>query len=160
MTLSALAPRPGETLWDIGAGSGSIALEWLMSDPSNEAVAFEADSGRAGRIRENARRLGQDRLQVVEGRAPEALGGWPLPQVVFVGGGLSRDTLGWLETNLPEGTRLVANAVTLETEALVVDAASRLGGSLIKLEMSEARPLGRFRGWKAAYPLVQWSVTL
>ena len=160
MTLSSLAPRPGETLWDIGAGSGSIALEWLMSDPSTEAVAFEVHSERAERIRRNAQRLGQDRLQVVKGRVPDVLEGLSSSQAVFVGGGLSRETLGWLEANLPKGTRLVANAVTLETEALVVEAASRLGGSLIKLELSEAQPLGRFRGWKAAYPLVQWSVTL
>ena len=97
---------------------------------------------------------------MVDVRVPDVLDGRSAPHAVFVGGGLSSQTLDWLENNLPKGTRLVANAVTLETEALVVDAASRLGGSLIKLELSEAQPLGRFRGWKAAYPLVQWSVTL
>jgi precorrin-6Y C5,15-methyltransferase (decarboxylating) len=160
VTLSALAPKPGERLWDIGAGSGSIALEWLMTDPSTEAVAIEARADRARRIRENADRLGQDRLQVVEGEAPSVLDGLPVPQAVFVGGGLTRETLAWLETHLPEGTRLVANAVTLETEGLLVEAGSRLGGTLTRLELSEVQPLGRFRGWKAAYPVVQWSVTL
>ncbi|MEM9425470.1 MAG: precorrin-6y C5,15-methyltransferase (decarboxylating) subunit CbiE [Pseudomonadota bacterium] len=160
MTLSALAPKPGELLWDVGAGSGSIALEWLMADPSTEAVALEARADRATRIRANANALGQDRLQIVQGRAPEALAGLPAPQAVFVGGGLSAATLSRLETNLPLGTRLVVNAVTLETEALLVEAAARLGGTLTKIEMAEAKPLGRFRGWKAAYPLVQWSVSL
>lgn len=159
MTLSALAPHPGERLWDIGAGSGSVALEWLMADPSMQAVAVEARADRAARIRINATRLGQDRLAIVEGRAPEVLTDLPAPQAVFVGGGLSTATLGWLEAHLPKGTRLVANAVTLETEALLVEAAARLGGTLTKIEMAEAQPLGQFRGWKAAYPLVQWSVT-
>lgn len=160
VTLAALAPRPGERLWDIGAGSGSIALEWLMSASSTKALAIEARTDRAERIRQNAERLGQDRLEVVEGRAPDALAELPEPHVVFVGGGLMGGTLAWLETNLAPGTRVVANAVTLETEALLIEAASRLGGRLIKLDLSEAQPLGRFRGWKASYPLVQWSVTL
>ncbi len=160
LTLSALAPRPGELLWDIGAGSGSIALEWLMSDMSLQAVAVEARADRAERIGQNAARLGQDRLQVAMGRAPEVLAGLPQPNVVFVGGGLSGDTLDWLESNLPAGTRLVANAVTLETEALLVGAAARRGGTLMKFDIAEAQPLGTFRGWKTSYPVVQWSVVL
>ena len=160
VTLAALAPKPAELLWDIGAGSGSLALEWLICDPTTEAVAVEARADRAETIRKNALALGQDRLQVVEGIAPDMLEGLPEPQAVFVGGGLNAVLLSWLEAHLPSGTRLVANAVTLETEALLVEAATRLGGSLTKLELSEAQPLGRFRGWKAAYPVVQWSVTL
>lgn len=160
LTLSALAPRPGERLWDIGAGSGSVGLEWLMADATTEAVAIEADATRAARIIENARRLGQDRMQVVEGTAPIALAGLPKPDAVFVGGGLTRDLLDWLFKNAPTSTRLVVNAVTLETESLVVDAAGRKGGSLMKIETSDAAPLGRFRGWKASYPIAQWSVTL
>ena len=160
LTLSALQPCPGERLWDIGAGSGSIALEWLLTDPSTEAVAVEARADRAAVIRGNAEKLGQDRLMVVEGQAPEALGDLPPPDAVFVGGGLDAALLDWLEAHLDKGTRLVANAVTLETEALVVAAQARLGGALLKVELSEPQPLGRFRGWKAAYPVVQWSVTL
>lgn len=160
LTLSTLAPRPGELLWDIGAGSGSIALEWLMSHPATQAVAIEARPDRARRIRENAVRLGQDRMQIVEGRAPAALDGLPDPQAVFVGGGLDAALLAALETRLAPGTRLVANAVTLETEALLVAAQARLGGHLLKVELSEAQPLGRFRGWAASYPVVQWSVAL
>ena len=160
LTLAALSPRPGETLWDIGAGSGSVALEWLLAHASLKAVAVEARTDRAARIRENALALGQDRLTVVEGRAPEALAGLPEPQAVFAGGGLDAALLDHLTGRLGPGTRLVANAVTLETEALVTQAQARLGGSLLRIELSEAQPLGRFRGWKAAYPLVQWSVTL
>lgn len=160
LTLSALAPRAGERLWDIGAGSGSVALEWLMSHPACSATAIEARDDRADTIRANAARLGQDRLEVVVGEAPEALKALARPDAVFVGGGLNAGLLDWLETRLPSGTRLVANAVTLETEALLVAAAARRGGHLLKVELSEAQPLGRFRGWKAAYPVVQWSVAL
>ncbi|MEM7752689.1 MAG: precorrin-6y C5,15-methyltransferase (decarboxylating) subunit CbiE [Pseudomonadota bacterium] len=160
MTLSALSPNPGERLWDIGAGSGSIGLEWLMADPSMQAIAVEARADRVANIRANAAKLGQDRLDIVEGTAPEVLADLPKPDAVFVGGGLSQVTLDWLEARLASGTRLVANAVTLETEALLVAAASRLGGTLTKVELSEAQPLGQFRGWKAAYPVVQWSVIL
>ncbi len=160
VTLSTLAPRHGERLWDIGAGSGSIALEWLLSDPSTQAIAIEADPARAERVRRNALRLGVDRMQVVAGSAPEALAGLDTPDAVFVGGGLNRSMLDWLVRNLPAGTRLVANAVTLETEAVVLEAQARIGGALMKLELSEAAPLGSFRGWKASFPIVQWSVEL
>ncbi len=161
LTLSALAPRPGERLWDIGAGSGSVAIEWLLSGRTMEAVAIEAQANRAARIRANAERLGQDnRLQVVEGTAPEALEDLPTPDAVFVGGGLNAELLAWLEDRLAPGTRLVANAVTLETEALLLGASARLGGELLKAELSEPAPLGRFRGWAASYPVVQWRIVL
>ncbi|MDK3074502.1 precorrin-6y C5,15-methyltransferase (decarboxylating) subunit CbiE [Sedimentitalea sp. JM2-8] len=154
LTLSSLAPRPGEHLWDIGGGSGSIAIEWLLAHPSLKATSIEADPGRAARIRENAGRLGVDRLEVIEGRAPEALAGLAAPDAIFIGGGLSAELL---ETVEGIGARIVANAVTLESEALLADANARLGGSLLRIELSEAAPLGRKRGWKAAYPVVQWS---
>lgn len=160
LTLSALAPRPGEMLWDIGAGSGSIAIEWLMAHPATRAVAIEAEPARAARIADNARALGQDRLQTVLGSAPSALADLPPPDAVFVGGGCSRALLDWLGVSLAPGTRLVANAVTLETEALLGDAHSRLGGTLMRFEISESQPLGTRRGWKSSYPIVQWSVTL
>lgn len=159
ITLAALAPKPGETLWDIGAGSGSIALEWLLSHPTTQAVAIEAREDRAARITSNALKLGQDRLQVIHGTAPEALTSLPRPDAVFIGGGMTRDLLDHLGT-MGRGARLVANAVTLETEALLTDAHARLGGTLMKVELSEAQPLGQHKGWKAAYPVVQWSVTL
>jgi precorrin-6Y C5,15-methyltransferase (decarboxylating) len=158
LTLSALAPRAGERLWDIGSGSGSIAIEWLLAHPACQAVAIEADAGRADRLRANADRLGMDRLVLQRGRAPEALAGLPAPDAVFIGGGLSPDLLAALWPVLPPGCRLVANAVTLESEALLTQAQSTHGGSLSRIELAEAAPLGARRGWKASYPVVQWSV--
>ncbi|MCC1494733.1 precorrin-6y C5,15-methyltransferase (decarboxylating) subunit CbiE [Cognatishimia sp. F0-27] len=159
-TLSTLAPRPFEHLWDIGGGSGSIGIEWLLSDPTVEATAIEADATRAARIAENAARLGVDRLAVVTGAAPDALAGVQRPDVVFVGGGLDAALLGWLEARLAPGTRLVANAVTLETVSLLVASHARLGGQLTRLAVSEAAPIGPKRGWKAGFPIVQWSTVL
>ncbi|WP_375257135.1 precorrin-6y C5,15-methyltransferase (decarboxylating) subunit CbiE [Citreimonas sp.] len=159
MTLSALAPRAFEHLWDIGGGSGSIGIEWLLGDPTLRATCVERDPARAARIAENAARLGQDRLRVVTGSAPQALDGLDPPDAVFVGGGLSQALLDRL-TALPAGTRIVANAVTLESEALIAAAQARLGGAVLRLELSQAAPIGPRRGWKAAYPIVQWSVTL
>ncbi len=160
LTLSALQPRPGQRLWDIGAGTGSIAVEWLLSAPRTEAVAIELRADRAGRIARNAKRFGQDQLRVIEGDAPACLADLPLPDAVFVGGGLTAELLTWLEAHLPAGTLLVVNAVTLETEALVVAAQARLGGSLLKVELSQSQALGKFRGWASSFPVVQWSVTL
>ncbi|SMX36893.1 Precorrin-6Y C(5,15)-methyltransferase [decarboxylating] [Maliponia aquimaris] len=160
LTLSALAPRPGERLWDIGGGSGSVGIEWLLSHPTTEAVTIEPRADRIALIRTNAAALGVDRLQVVEGKAPDALAGLPLPQAVFVGGGLSAALLDHLFASLPPGTRLVANAVTLASEALLIQAQAARGGALLRIELSEAAPLGPRRAWKASYPVVQWSVTL
>ncbi|MBW4709105.1 precorrin-6y C5,15-methyltransferase (decarboxylating) subunit CbiE [Roseobacter sp. YSTF-M11] len=160
MTLSALAPRPFEHLWDIGGGSGSIGIEWLLTHPSLSATTVEPRPDRAQRVRDNASRLGVDRLNVVTGYAPDALHSLPAPNVVFVGGGLSAGMLDWLESHLATGTRVVANAVTLETEALLITTQARLGGDLLRLELSRPEPLGPRQGWKAGYPIVQWSVTL
>ena len=159
LTLSALAPRAGEALWDIGGGSGSIAIEWLMADPTCQAVSVERDPARAARIRTNAAALGQDRLKVVEGAAPDALTDLPKPDAVFVGGGLSEALLTRLFNDLPKGVRLVANAVTLESEALLALWREKRGGDLLRIELAEAKPLGTRSGWRAAYPVVQWSVT-
>lgn len=159
LTLSTLAARPGETLWDLGAGSGSIAIEWLMTHPSTQACAVEVNPDRAALVRKNANALGQDRLSIVTGKAREHLHALPKPNAVFVGGGLSNDLLDDLWAICPPGTRIVANAVTLETEALLTHAHAERGGDLMRIEISETAPIGRYRGWKAAYPLVQWSVT-
>lgn len=160
LTLSALAPRAGELLWDIGAGSGSIGIEWLLAHPANRACAVEADPMRADRARANAAALGVDRLEVITGLAPDALPAAPLPDAVFVGGGLSDVLLGTLWAHLPSGTRLVANAVTLESEALLALWHGRKGGDLLRIELADAAPLGSRHGWRARYPVVQWSVTL
>ena len=163
LALSALAPRGNELLWDIGAGSGSISIEWLLSGPATQAIGYEADAERAARARENAARLGVERLQIVEASAPECLAdavGEPLPDAVFIGGGLSQALLETLFSLLPAGTRLVAHAVTLESEALLAHWHADKGGQMLRFELAEAKPLGRRRGWKSAYPVVQWSVVL
>jgi len=157
LTLSALAPRAGETLWDIGAGSGSIGIEWLLAHSTNRALAFEADPVRAARARANALALGVDRLTVIEGQAPAVLAGHSAPDAVFIGGGLSQGLLEML-WQLPAGTRVVANAVTLESEALLARWHGEHGGELLRIELAEAAPLGTKRGWRAAFPIVQWSV--
>ena len=160
LTLSALAPRPGEHLWDIGGGSGSVAIEWLLAHPYMQATAVEADPARAARIGRNADAMGVDRLQVVEGRAPKALEGLVRPDAVFVGGGLSQEMLEALVQLCPGGCRLVANAVTLESEALLARWHDDRGGELMRIALSHAAPLGSKRGWSGAYPIVQWSVRL
>ncbi len=159
LTLSALAPRPFEHLWDIGGGSGSIAIEWLLSDPSVQATTIEPRADRVARIRSNAMNLGVDRLRVVEGKAPDALSDLPAPDAVFVGGGLSPELLARLE-DLPKGTRLVVNAVTLESDALLTQAQARLGGNLMRIEISDVAEIGTKRGWRAAFPITQWSHVL
>ncbi len=160
LTLSALAPQRGEHLWDIGGGTGSISIEWLMCDPTLTATTIEPRADRAERIRRNADTLGQDRLKVVHGTAPASLPGLSMPDVVFVGGGLSTELLDWLRDNLAPSTRLVANAVTLESEALLAQWQEKLGGDLLRIELAHSAALGPRRGWKSAYPVVQWSVTL
>lgn len=164
ITLAALAPRAGERLWDIGTGSGSVAIEWLLAHPDNRAVAVERDAGRAARARRNADNLGVDWLEVVEGDAVAlleegALADAPPPDAVFIGGGLSQALLEALWQRLPSGARIVANAVTLESEALLSHWQQRLGGELLRLELAAAVPLGSRRGWKASYPIVQWRVS-
>ena len=157
--LSRLAPAPGKLLWDVGAGAGSVAIEWLRSDPRCRAVAVESSAGRAASIRRNAARLGVPALVVHQGRAPEALAELPVPDAVFVGGaGSVPGVLDRCWEVLAPGGRLVAHAVTLETEAVVVAGHRRLGGELTRLSVERAEPLGGFTGWSPARPVVQWSV--
>ena len=156
ITLAALAPMPGERLWDIGTGSGSVAIEWLLAHPDNQAVGFEQNAERAARARSNAENLGVDWLEVKEGSAPDALNDTSLPDAVFIGGGLSQALLEDLWQRLPEGGRVVANAVTLESEALLAHWQHKAGGELMRLELANAAPIGTRRGWKASYPIVQW----
>ncbi|MEL6774405.1 MAG: precorrin-6Y C5,15-methyltransferase (decarboxylating) subunit CbiT, partial [Pseudomonadota bacterium] len=158
VTLSTLAPRAGERLWDIGAGSGSIAIEWLLAAERCEAVAIEQNPERAARIQRNAERFGLRGLTVVEGAVPAALESLAPPDAVFIGGGLSEGLLEALWAGLQPGTRIVANAVTLESEALLTQWYGRVGGGLTRLALSTAAPLGGLTGWRAAYPIVQWSV--
>ena len=160
MTLSALAPRYGELLWDIGAGSGSIGIEWMLADPSLRVIAIEASVERAARIRRNAANFGVPGLIVVEGEAPAALKGLPAPDAIFIGGGGS--DAGVLEAaigQLKSGGRLVANAVTTEMEALLLAEHARRGGSLIRIDIARAAPVGRMTGWRPTMPVTQWSWT-
>lgn len=161
LTLSALAPRAGELLWDIGAGSGSVGIEWLLAHPANRAVAIEADPVRAARAAANAASLGVNRLDIINARVPEWLPDEEsAPDAVFIGGGLSEAVLEALWARLPGGTRLVANAVTLESEALLARWHGLKGGDLLRIELADAAPLGRRHGWRSRYPVVQWSVAL
>ncbi len=159
LTLSALAPRAGEVLWDIGAGSGSVSIEWLLAGGAKVA-ALEADPVRAERARGNVAAFGlSHRHTLTEARAPEGLDGLPVPDAVFIGGGASEALLQAVWDRMPVGVRLVMNAVTIETEALVLDWSARQGGSLLKIDLAEPVAIGRKRGWKAALPILQWSVT-
>lgn len=160
LTLSALSPRRGELLWDIGAGSGSIGIEWMLADPSMKAIAIEAHPERAARIRRNAANFGVPGLVVIEGEAPAALSGLPQPDAIFIGGGGSEPgVFDAAVAALKPGGRLVANAVTLEMEAVLLAAQAKLGGSLIRMEVSRAAPVGTMQGWKPAMPVTQWSWT-
>lgn len=159
VTLSALAPLRGELLWDVGAGSGSIAIEWLSCDPANRAIAIEARADRAERIRGNALALGVPRIEIVVDRAPAAFAGLPRPDAIFVGGGASDD--GLLDTAfaaLRPGGRLVVNAVTCETEAVLIQRHAEHGGELLRLAVSRAQKIGSFQTFRPALPVTQWSV--
>ena len=160
LALSALAPRPGETLWDIGAGSGSISIEWALA--GGMAIAVERRKDRAANIRANAAAFGlSHRVSVIVESAPAALSGLakPLakPDAVFIGGGLDSAMFDALWPLLAHGTRIVAHAVTLETEALLSELHQRHGGELMRIELAHAAPLGRYRSWQAARPILQWS---
>lgn len=157
VTLAALAPRRGELLWDIGAGAGSVAIEWMLADPSLRAVAVEEQAVRAARVRANARSLGVPGLEVVEGAAPAALAGLPEPDAIFIGGGAGEE--GMLDAAiaaLTSGGRLVVNAVTLETEALLLGRHTLLGGELVRIAVSRTAPVGSLTGWRPAMPVTQW----
>ena len=160
-TLSALAPRPAEHLWDIGAGSGSVSIEWLLATGNGRASGVEADATRAARARANAETFGvEDRFTVLEAKAAEGLETLGRPDAIFIGGGANSALLDRLWALAPSGTRLVANAVTLESEALFTQWQAARGGTLTRLEIAEAQALGRMRGWVPARPVVQWSVVL
>ncbi|MGD9529899.1 precorrin-6y C5,15-methyltransferase (decarboxylating) subunit CbiE [Pseudonocardia sp.] len=159
VTLALLAPRPALLLWDVGAGAGSIGIEWMRAHPSCAAVAVESHPARAERAAANAARLGVPGLQVVVGRAPEALTGLPAPDAVFVGGGITAPgVLDACWSALRPGGRLVANAVTVEAEAVLADGRARLGGTLTRIAVSRAAPVGGFTGWRPGMPVTTWCV--
>jgi precorrin-6B C5,15-methyltransferase / cobalt-precorrin-6B C5,C15-methyltransferase len=155
--LSSLAPRRGEMLWDIGAGSGSVAIEWLLADSTLRVVAIEQRADRAERIARNASVFGVPNLEIITGAAPAALAGLAAPNAIFVGGGASDPGLldAAVAALLPGG-RLVANAVTLETEAALMARHAAIGGELIRFAITRAAPVGGKSGWRAAMPITQW----
>jgi precorrin-6B C5,15-methyltransferase / cobalt-precorrin-6B C5,C15-methyltransferase len=162
LTLSALAPRPGELLWDVGAGSGSVAIEWLLADPSLSAIAVERRSDRAARVARNAAAFGVPHLGLIQGSAPAALEGLAPPDAVFIGGGAT--TQGMMDAAraaLRPAGRLVVNAVALETESLLLKYQSQWGGTLTRIAISRAGPIGgenaRMTGWRSAMPVTQWT---
>jgi precorrin-6Y C5,15-methyltransferase (decarboxylating) len=158
VTLAALAPRPGEVLWDVGAGSGSIAVEWCRSGSGCTAVAFERDDVRRARVTANAVAYGVP--VEVRGDAPASFEGARAPSVVFIGGGLTQPgVLDECLQRLPVGGRLVANAVTAESEALLVQRYSELGGELSRFQHYRGEPVGSFTGWRPAMPVTQWSMS-
>jgi precorrin-6Y C5,15-methyltransferase (decarboxylating) len=159
LTLAALAPRPGEHLWDLGAGSGSVSVEWCLAGGSSSAVEQHAE--RLSNIRSNAASFGIDhRLTVHHGHTPDLLASLPKPSAIFVGGGFDLALFALLQATAPQGTRLVVNAVTLETESALLQLHAQHGGELLRIELAQAAPLGRMRGWQPSRPVVQWSVTL
>lgn len=158
VTLSSLAPRRGQLLWDIGAGSGSIGIEWMLADPSMRAIALEVDPTRAARARLNAAACGVPGLIVKDGQAPDSLIGLEAPDAIFVGGGGSEPgTMEAAISALKRGGRLVANAVTLEMEAILIQLHTLHGGDLLRLAVSRAEPVGSMLGWRPAMPVTQWS---
>ncbi|MBU2254942.1 MAG: precorrin-6y C5,15-methyltransferase (decarboxylating) subunit CbiE [Gammaproteobacteria bacterium] len=154
ITLARLAPQPGELLWDVGAGCGSIGIEWMRAHPSCRAIAIEADAGRQTHIQHNRDALGVPALQLVAGRAPEALAGLSAPDAIFIGGGVTIP--GVLEqcwASLKPGGRLVANAVTIQSEAALVAWREQVGGELTRISVAQAQPLGGFDTWRSALPI-------
>ena len=156
ITLSSLAPRRGELLWDIGAGAGSIGIEWMLRHPANRAIAIEQDATRADRAAANAERLGVPGLRIHQAAAPAAFAGLPPPDAAFIGGGLA--TPGLLDATwdaLPAEARLVANAVTVESEAILIAAQARSGGSLTRIAISRLDAIGSMHGFRPAMTVTQ-----
>ncbi|WP_245676987.1 precorrin-6y C5,15-methyltransferase (decarboxylating) subunit CbiE [Nocardia acidivorans] len=159
LTIAALAPAPGELLWDVGGGSGTIAIEWCRTHSACRAIAFEKVEPRRKQIAENAAALGVPSIDI-QGSAPESFAGLPIPDAIFLGGGLTR--AGLFEAcweHLPTGGRLVANAVTAESEAVLTTLYARYGGSLRRFQIHRAEPLGGFTAWRPQLPVTQWTVT-
>ncbi len=159
ITLAALAPQPGEVLWDVGAGNGTIAIEWLRAEPAAFAIAFEEKSERIERIHTNAKRLGTPTLQVIKGHFPPNVDGFePSPDTIFVGGGIADndDLLKYCMTALSVGGRLVANAVTLQAQAALTAAHAKWGGELVTIAIARAAGVGPHQAMKPSIEVLQW----
>jgi precorrin-6Y C5,15-methyltransferase (decarboxylating) len=160
ITMAALAPVPGQLLWDVGAGCGSIGIEWMRSHSRCRAIAIEPHATRLQHIADNAASLGTPDLKIIAGTAPAALKDLPPPDAVFIGGGLTTENL--LATcwqALRAGGRLVTNAVTVDSEQMLLQWHRQCGGELTRIAIQRAEPIGKFLGWKAMVPVTQWAVT-
>ncbi|MBW4602083.1 MAG: precorrin-6y C5,15-methyltransferase (decarboxylating) subunit CbiE [Calothrix sp. FI2-JRJ7] len=159
VTLATLAPKPGELLWDVGAGCGSISIEWMRSHQKCRAIAIEQSTSRLQYISDNAANLGTPYIDIIQGKAPDALQNLSTPNVIFIGGGVTSE--GVLETcwqALPKNGRLVANVVTIEGEQKLFEWYQKVGGELSRIAIQRAEPIGKFMAWKAMAPVTQWSV--
>ncbi len=159
LTLAKLAPFPDAVLWDVGAGCGSVSVEWMRAARGARALAIEPNGERRGMIARNCVALGTEKMTIIDGRAPETLAELEAPDAVFIGGGLTTPGVfeaGWKA--LRPGGRLVANAVTLESEARLTELHAEHGGELVRLAISRAEAVGPYRGWRSAMPVTQWSV--
>ncbi|MEM7439903.1 MAG: precorrin-6y C5,15-methyltransferase (decarboxylating) subunit CbiE [Pseudomonadota bacterium] len=157
-TLAKLMPMRGALLWDVGCGCGSIAVEWIRAARYAHAIGIEPRADRRMMAGENAAALGAPRLEIVDGSAPEALAGLKAPDAIFIGGGLSEETFAACWDALRPLGRLVANAVTLESETVLIDLHKRHGGQLVRLQVHRAEPVGGLTGWRPAMPVTQWSL--
>ena len=158
LTLAKLVPHRDGLLWDIGSGCGSVAIEWMRAAPEARAIAIEPRADRRAVSARNALTLGTPALKLVEGQAPDALAGLPAPDAVFIGGGLSEAVFDTAFKALKPFGRLVANAVTLESEAILLRLFERHGGELVRIATQTAEPVGPYHGWRAAMPVTQWSI--
>lgn len=159
VTLSSLAPTPGQLLWDIGAGCGSISIEWMRTHARCGAIAIEQNSSRIQYITDNAAALGTPNLKIIAGKAPHVLDNLPLPNAIFIGGGVTAQGLFdicWQA--LPPGGRLVANVVTMEGEQTLFQWYEKVGGNFTRIAIQRAEPIGKFLGWRAMAPVTQWVV--
>lgn len=156
ITLSSLAPRQGDILWDIGAGSGSISIEWMRLNPKNHAFAIEKNKERAKAILKNAESMGAPELSVIIDTAPACFDQLPIPDAIFIGGGASQDVIDKAWNALPSGGRLVINAVTLETQALLILNYNHKGGDLITIDISRTKKIGKFHGLEPSMAIHQW----
>jgi len=158
-TLSALAPYPDALLWDVGSGCGSIAVEWMRAARGARAIAIERNESRIDMIKQNAVQLGTEKIQIVAGKAPDVLQGLETPDAIFIGGGITTGNV--FETcwqALRHGGRLVANAVTVESEMRLFELHEQYGGELSRIIVQQAEPVGRFKGWKPFMPVTQWTL--
>lgn len=158
ITLAKLMPARGEVLWDIGTGCGSVSVEWMRAAPDAMAIGIDDKPKRLEMARENAVALGVPKLRLVDGAAPAALDGLPSPDAIFIGGGLTHELAVRCRDALGPNGRLVANAVTLGSEAILLGLHQEFGGELIRLQVARAEPVGPYRGWRAAMPVTQWSL--